>query len=52
MIYCAAVGPIEVEQSEQLPLMLGVPTTAKLIILLDSILFNYISIVAVRLECY
>ena len=52
MIYYVAVGPTEVEQSEQLPLMLGVPTIAKLIILLDSILFNYISIVVVGLEYY
>jgi hypothetical protein len=52
MINYAAVGPIELEQSKQLPLMLGVPTTAKLIILLESILFNYISIVIVRLEYY
>jgi hypothetical protein len=37
MINYAAVGPIELGQSEQLPLMLGVPTTAKLIILLESI---------------
>ena len=44
------VRSIEVEQSDQLPLMLEVPTTAKFIILLDSILFNYISIADVRLK--
>ena len=52
MIYYAAGSTNRSRTIRATSIDVGVPTTAKLIILLDSILFNYISIVAVRPECY